>query len=111
MKSNTNNGVERDSAEVWLWQKLYPYLSMLAICSDFDETLDRGAYLEIMQFLTSLEENSPMGIEEAMAARVPVVASNRCRIPYMVCDEESGFWSIPKSGRRRPTAATTLEEG
>ncbi len=41
--------------------------------------------------LVSLEENSPMGIEEAMAAGVPVVTSNRCGMPYMVRDGESGF--------------------
>lgn len=65
--------------------------------------------------LVSLEENSPMGIEEAMAARVPVVTSNRCGMPYMVRDEESGFLVDPndradiagrlaellKDGRRR----------
>jgi len=33
--------------------------------------------------LVSLEENSPMGIEEAMAAGVPVVTSNRCGMPYI----------------------------
>ncbi len=45
--------------------------------------------------LTSLEENSPMGIEEAMAAGVPVVTSNRCGMPYMVRDGESGFLVDP----------------
>jgi len=45
--------------------------------------------------LVSLEENSPMGIEEAMAASVPVVTSNRCGMPYMVRDEESGFLVDP----------------
>lgn len=47
--------------------------------------------------LTSLEENSPMGIEEAMAAGVPVVTSNRCGMPYMVRDGESGFLVDPKN--------------
>ncbi len=46
--------------------------------------------------LTSLEENSPMGIEEAMAAGVPVVTSNRCGMPYMVRDGESGFLVDPR---------------
>ena len=45
--------------------------------------------------LVSLEENSPMGIEEAMAARVPVVASNRCGMPYMVRHGETGFLVNP----------------
>jgi len=45
--------------------------------------------------LVSLEENSPMGIEEAMAASVPVVTSNRCGMPHMVRDGESGFLVDP----------------
>ena len=97
MKSNANNGVDRESADVRLRQKLYPYQAILAICSYLDETPDRGVYWEIMQFLTSLEENSPMGVEEAMAASVPVVTSNRCGIPYMVCDGESGFLVDPNN--------------
>lgn len=47
--------------------------------------------------LTSLEENSPMGIEEAMAAGVPVVTSNRCGMPYMVRNGESGFLVDPNN--------------
>ena len=45
--------------------------------------------------LVSLEENSPMGIEEAMAARVPVLTSNRCGMPYMVRHGETGFLVDP----------------
>jgi glycosyltransferase involved in cell wall biosynthesis len=45
--------------------------------------------------LVSLEENSPMGIEEAMAAGVPVVTSNRCGMPYMVRHGETGFLVDP----------------
>jgi glycosyltransferase involved in cell wall biosynthesis len=45
--------------------------------------------------LVSLEEGSPMGVEEAMAAGVPVVTSNRCGMPYMVRDGESGFLVDP----------------
>jgi len=45
--------------------------------------------------LVSLEENSPMGIEEAMAAGVPVVTSNRCGMPYMVRHGESGYLVDP----------------
>jgi len=45
--------------------------------------------------LASLEENSPLAIEEAMAAGVPVVTSNRCGMPYMVRDGESGFLVDP----------------
>ncbi|MCC7462933.1 MAG: glycosyltransferase family 4 protein [Gammaproteobacteria bacterium] len=45
--------------------------------------------------LVSLEENSPMGIEEAMAARVPVLTANRCGMPYMVRHGETGFLVDP----------------
>jgi glycosyltransferase involved in cell wall biosynthesis len=45
--------------------------------------------------LVSLEENSPMGIEEAMAARVPVLTSNRCGMPYMVGHGETGYLVDP----------------
>jgi len=45
--------------------------------------------------LVSLEENAPMGIEEAMAAGVPVVTSNRCGMPYLVQDGETGFLVDP----------------
>jgi glycosyltransferase involved in cell wall biosynthesis len=46
--------------------------------------------------LVSLEENSPMAIEEAMAAGIPVVTSDRCGMPYMVRDGESGFLVNPE---------------
>ncbi len=46
--------------------------------------------------LTSLEENAPLGIGEAMAAGVPVIASNRCGMPYMVRHGESGFLVDPR---------------
>lgn len=45
--------------------------------------------------LVSLEENAPLGIEEAMAMGVPVVASNRCGMPYMVRHSETGFLADP----------------
>lgn len=45
--------------------------------------------------LVSLEENSPVAIEEAMAAGVPVVTSNGCGMPYLVRDGESGFLVHP----------------
>lgn len=45
--------------------------------------------------LVSFEEGSPMGIEEAMAAGVPIVTSNRCGMPYMVRHGESGFLVNP----------------
>ena len=45
--------------------------------------------------LVSLEENSPMGIEEAMGAGVPVVTSNRCGMPYMVSHGRTGYLVDP----------------
>jgi glycosyltransferase involved in cell wall biosynthesis len=41
--------------------------------------------------LVSLWENAPMCIAEALAAGVPVVASNRCGMPFMIQEGESGF--------------------
>lgn len=41
--------------------------------------------------LMSREENSPMGIEEAMAIGIPVVSSNRCGMPYMIEHGRSGY--------------------
>jgi glycosyltransferase involved in cell wall biosynthesis len=45
--------------------------------------------------LPSLQENAPMAISEAMAASIPVVTSNRCGMPYMVENGESGFLVDP----------------
>ncbi len=45
--------------------------------------------------LVSLEENSPMALEEAMAAELPIITSNRCGMPYMIKNNESGFLVEP----------------
>ena len=45
--------------------------------------------------LLSYEEGAPMGVAEAMAAGVPVVTSNRCGMPYMVRQGETGFLVQP----------------
>jgi glycosyltransferase involved in cell wall biosynthesis len=45
--------------------------------------------------LVSFEEGAPMGVAEAMAARVPVVTSNRCGMPYMIRHGETGFLVDP----------------
>ena len=47
--------------------------------------------------LPSRQENSPMAIAEAMAAGIPVIASNRCGMPYMVQDGRTGFLIDPES--------------
>jgi glycosyltransferase involved in cell wall biosynthesis len=46
--------------------------------------------------LVSFEEGAPMGVAEAMAAGLPVVTSNRCGMPYMVRNGESGFLVNPE---------------
>ncbi len=47
--------------------------------------------------LPSFEEGAPLAVSEAMAVGVPVVASNRCGIPYMVRDGETGFLIDPNN--------------
>jgi len=45
--------------------------------------------------LVSFQETAPIVIEEAMAAGVPVIASNICGLPYMVDNEITGFLVNP----------------
>jgi glycosyltransferase involved in cell wall biosynthesis len=45
--------------------------------------------------LPSYQETAPMVIQEAMAAGVPVIASNICGIPYQVIEGETGFLVQP----------------
>lgn len=47
--------------------------------------------------LPSRQENAPMAIAEAMAAGIPVIASNRCGMPYMVEEGRTGFLIDPES--------------
>lgn len=47
--------------------------------------------------LPSRQENSPMAIAESMAAGVPVIASNRCGMPYMITEGQNGFLVEPES--------------
>jgi len=46
--------------------------------------------------LPSLQENAPMAIGEAMAVGVPCIVSNRCGMPFMVKEGESGFLIEPE---------------
>ena len=48
-------------------------------------------------FLPSRQENSPMAIAEAMAVGIPVIASNRCGMPYMISEGKTGFLFDPES--------------
>lgn len=45
--------------------------------------------------LCSFQENAPLVISEAMAAGVPVVASNVCGIPWMVAEGATGYLVNP----------------
>jgi len=47
--------------------------------------------------LPSRQENAPMAIAEAMAAGIPVIASNRCGMPYIVEEGQTGFLIDPES--------------
>ena len=47
--------------------------------------------------LPSRQENAPMAIAEAMAAGIPVIASNRCGMPYMISEGQTGFLIDPES--------------
>jgi glycosyltransferase involved in cell wall biosynthesis len=47
--------------------------------------------------LPSRQENSPMAVAEAMAAGIPVIASNRCGMPYMIQEGKTGFLIDPES--------------
>jgi len=73
--------------------------------SDKVELLGHINHLRLVQeleradvfLLPSKQENSPMAIEEAMAAGVPVVVSNRCGMPYMVEEGKNGYLIDPES--------------
>lgn len=45
--------------------------------------------------LISKQETAPMIVMEAMAAGVPVIASNMCGLPYMIDDERTGYLVDP----------------
>jgi glycosyltransferase involved in cell wall biosynthesis len=61
--------------------------------------------------LCSFEEGAPMGIAEAMAAGLPVVTSNRCGMPYMVRNGETGFLVDPlQSDRIRNRLAELISD-
>jgi glycosyltransferase involved in cell wall biosynthesis len=61
--------------------------------AQLEQELARASVL----LLPSRQENAPMAIAEAMAAGVPVVASNRCGVPYMVVEGETGYLIDPES--------------
>ena len=46
--------------------------------------------------LVSREENAPLGVQEAMAVGVPVIASNRCGMPYQIREGDTGLLVDPE---------------
>ena len=66
------------------------FLGRLDKCGIMEELEKASVYA-----LLSFEENAPIGIEEAMAAGVPVVSSNCCGMPYMVRNGLTGFLVDP----------------
>lgn len=47
--------------------------------------------------LPSRQENAPMVVAEALAAGVPVIASNICGIPYMIQNGQTGYLVDPEN--------------
>ncbi|QUM81032.1 glycosyltransferase [Moritella sp. 5] len=72
---------------------LYDNIKLLGRLSVFQIKKELGQ--ASIYALASLSENAPMGIAEAMAVGVPVVTSNRCGMPYMVRNGETGFLINP----------------
>lgn len=60
------------------------------------EELGRAAVF----LLPSRQENAPMAVAEAMAVGVPVIASNRCGMPFMVQERESGYLIDPEDSEQ-----------
>jgi glycosyltransferase involved in cell wall biosynthesis len=58
--------------------------------------------------LPSRQENSPMAIAEAMAAGLPVIASNRCGMPFMVSENTTGFLIDPEDTKQIAERLTRL---
>ncbi len=75
--------------------------------------IDHGRLMEELSkatvfLLPSRQENSPMAIAEAMAASLPVIASNRCGMPYMVAENETGFLIDPEDTEQIAERLTRL---
>jgi hypothetical protein len=60
VKTKTKHKVSCLNADVKLRRFPFPYRSMLAICSDLDDTPDKEVYTKIMQFLNTTDM-TPMG--------------------------------------------------
>lgn len=58
--------------------------------------------------LPSRQDTAPMAIAEAMAAGLPVIASNRSGIPYMLVEGQTGFLIDPESTDQMTERLTQL---
>lgn len=58
--------------------------------------------------LISKQETAPMIVMEAMAAGVPVIASNICGLPYMIDDEKTGYLVDPTDEEKIANRLSTL---
>jgi len=63
-------------------------------CAGHDQLARELARASIL-VLPSRQENAPMAIAEAMAAGVPVISSNRCGMPFMIREGETGYLVEP----------------
>jgi len=76
--------------EVRLRRLPFPYRSMLAICSDLDETPDRRVYSEIMRFLNTTENTS-------MGPGVGLEVGNT--IYFDMPPDQFAYWNTDDAGR------------
>ena len=70
--------------------------------------LDKELARASVFLLPSRQENSPMAIAEAMAAGVPVIAANRCGMPYMIDEGRTGYLVDPESTEQIAERLTQL---
>jgi len=86
-RQDTPNLVDVD---VRLRQLPYPYLAMMVICSDLDETPDRDVYYEIMRFLNTTEETD-------MGPGVGLEVGNS--IYFDMPPDQFAYWNTDDVGR------------
>ncbi len=86
----SRGGLDRVDSRVRLRAVPYPYLAMLAICSDLDETADRHVYWEIMRFLNTTEET-------AMGPGVGLEVGNT--IYFDMPSDQFAYWNTDDAGR------------
>jgi len=93
--STTESPLVAKSVTVELAKYPYPYRAMMAICSDLDETPDRGAYWDIMRFLNT-RESTPMG------SGVGLEVGNS--IYFMMPPDQYSYFGTNEAGREMARA-------